>query len=332
MNNVKEYSGYLVRGILMGAADVIPGVSGGTIAFITGIYEKLIQSLNEVDLTAFKYLFTLRIRKLIDKINGYFLLVLMIGVFVAVFSLASRIQYLLQNYSEAVWAFFFGLILGSVVVIAKHVKQWKISYILALIIGGTIAWWLSSTNVIRTPDTPLFVFFAGVISIIAMILPGISGSFILVIMDKYRYIIDIVAGISVGLKNMTYGLFSADLEMVGEAWKNTEFMPLLIFELGTLTGIIGFSKVLNWLFEKFHTITIALLTGFLIGSLYKVWPWKVALQWYEDSKGVRHPLIENNILPSDYDRYFVLSIALAAIGFALVYVIELLSEKKKSVE
>jgi len=336
MLNFREYGTYLIKGILIGAADLIPGVSGGTIAFITGIYEKLIEELNNIDLLAFKYLFTGKWKSLNKKIHLAFLLTLMSGAFIAIFSLARLVQYLLDTYPVAVWAFFFGLIVGSTIVIARHINlsrtpsargrgKWNLPIILALICGTSIAWWLTSTSVIHTPDTGLYIYLSGVVAIMAMILPGISGSFILLILDKYTYIIAILSTISMGIKEMVSGFITIDMDMVAHGWQQMELMPLFIFQLGTLTGLLGFSKVLHWLFKRYHDITIALLTGFLIGSLNKCWPWKNTLETYLSSHGVERPLIQENILPTVFDTYFFISIALAIFGFILVYAINQLS-------
>ncbi len=330
MSKTKEYLIYLVKGILMGTADVIPGVSGGTIAFITGIYKKLIGSLKEVDLLAVKYLVTFKWKTLEAKINGFFLLTLIIGVFISVFSFAKLIKFILDSYPEAIWAFFFGLIIASTIVIARHLeKTWTVKNIIAFTIGGIVAYLLSRSQIIQTPDTPVYIFFAGVLSIMAMILPGISGSYILVIINKYRFIIDTVAGIGTGVNNIIGGLLSGDMNLVAQSWEESQFMPLLIFEAGTLVGVIGFSKVLNWLFKKFHDITISVLTGFMVGSLNKVWPWKVTLEFYKDRKGHTCPLVEENVLPEAYDQYFFLAVGLAIAGFLIVYLLERFSNKKK---
>ncbi len=331
MNKLKGLLGVYVRGIAMGAADVIPGVSGGTIAFITGIHETLINALNEVDMTAVKMLFKFQFKALEKKLNGRFLIALTVGIFTAVLSLARIIKYLLGEYPEAVWAFFFGLIIASIFVIAKEIKQWSAGNIIALVIGAVIAYLLTISDVIKTPNTGIYIYMAGVISIMAMILPGISGSFILVILDKYAYIIDLISSVSTGLKGIISALLSRDTDTAAMHWEAMELMPILIFQMGTLTGIIGFSKVLTWLFKKYYAVTIALLTGFLIGSLNGVWPWKNVLTYYNDSHGNPKPLLEENTLPASYDSYFFLAVILAILGFLIVYFMERYSSKKKEI-
>ena len=313
----------------MGAADVVPGVSGGTIAFITGIYEKLIRSLNEIDLTAFKYLFTLRFKLLMDKINGWFLLSLLFGVFISVLSLAKGILYLLQNHPISLWSFFFGLIVASAIVVAKKIKApFALKNIAGLLAGILLAYFISSSGIIRTPNTLPYIFGSGIIAIIAMILPGISGSYLLVILDKYQYIIEIISGISTGLKGILLSIVAGDMPAAMTFWNEMELLPILIFEAGTLTGIIGFSKVLYWLLKKHHDITIAVLTGIMIGSLQKVWPWKQTLETYIDRHGEIKPLIEQNVLPQEFGAHFYLAVGLAILGFIIVYLLEKFGPKE----
>ncbi|MBL4715419.1 MAG: DUF368 domain-containing protein [Bacteroidia bacterium] len=318
----------------MGAADVIPGVSGGTIAFITGIYEKLIGSLNSVDLEAVKLLFTGKWKALEEKINGYFLIALVSGILLAVLSLAKLIKFLLSNHEIALWSFFFGLIVASTFVIGKTIK-WEIKDFIGLIAGAAIAFYLTTVSPIDMPDTPLYLFFAGVISIIAMILPGISGSFILVILGKYKYIISIVSDISEGLKGIISSVIKGDFNGIPPYWASMDVLTLLIFWLGTLTGILGFSRVLNWLFSKFRNLTIALLTGFMIGSLNKVWPWKHTISIYTDRHGNVRPLVQESVLPGTFNEltgnesFLSTALGLAILGFAIVFILEYVSNKKK---
>ncbi len=315
----------------MGIADVIPGVSGGTIAFITGIYKKLIESLNNIDLSSVKYLFTGNWRKLEEQINISFLLTLVMGVFVAAFSLAKLIRFLLHTYEEAVWAFFFGLIAASTLIMFKHVRKWEVVNIAALIVAAGLGYWLTIVSVIQTPNTLPFIYLSGFIAIVAMILPGVSGSFILLILDKYRYIIDVMSEIATGVKDMLKALFQFDFNQLTTVWQQTEFLPFIIFQLGTLSGIIGFSKLLNWLLKKYHDLTIATLIGIMIGSLNKVWPWKNTLTTYVNRKGETLPLTQENVLPQNIDNYFFLSIALSIVGFAIVYYIERYFQEKAEV-
>jgi putative membrane protein len=330
MKRLAEYGVYAFKGMLVGAADVIPGVSGGTIAFITGIYEKLIGALNEIDWTAIKMLFTFRWVALYHKLNGGFLAALLFGVFTAVLSLARVVKFLLETYPEALWAFFFGLIIASVWVVTKHIRSgFTFFNILMVAIGTVVAWMLSNSQVVQTPHTSLYIYFAGIVSIVAMLMPGISGSYILVIIDKYRFIIDTISNIALSLKTIIAALLSGDTSAAAVAWEEMEMMPMLVFYAGTLTGIIGFSKVLNWLLKKHHDLTISLLTGFMVGSLAKIWPWKVTVATYTDSKGNLKPLLEENILPPAYDSYFYLSLLLVLVGFFLVFGLEKFASRNK---
>jgi putative membrane protein len=316
-----KYLGIYLRGIAMGAADVVPGVSGGTIAFITGIYDQLLTSINNADHIAVKLLLQFKFRELMERVNIKFLLPLLLGIATSILSLAKIITHLLEKYPEALWAFFFGLVLASSLLIVKTVKQWKPATIFSLIAGIVVAYFIVSMSVLKTPDTLLFIFFSGAIAIVAMILPGISGSYILLILDKYRYIIGIVGGIPDGLKGM-----------FGEAgfvdgFLQAQFHVLAVFAVGCLLGLISFAKVLRWLLHHYHDITMASLTGFMLGSLYKVWPWKIVLEYYTDRHGKAHPLTEANVFPEVFDVYFFTCLWLIVMGFGMVYMIEKLAKK-----
>jgi putative membrane protein len=315
------------KGVAMGAADVIPGVSGGTIAFITGIYREFIGALHKLDHHALRMLFTGKWGTLWRYINAPFLLTLMLGIFTAVLSLATLITYLLEAYPVFLWAFFFGLIVASIVVVFGKFERFRLSLLLFILVGALVAYFVSTSSVIRTPDTPPFVFMAGVISIMAMILPGVSGSFLLVVLDKYNYVIGAVSSVSEALRSTASGLFAGDWSGIAVAWADTQWFVLLMFYLGALTGLIGFSKVLNWLFQRFYDPTIALLIGFLVGSLSKVWPWKTTVETYTDRHGEVKPLVEENVLPPQLDDHTLAAVGLALVGFVLVYGLERLSHR-----
>lgn len=236
-----------VKGICMGAADVVPGVSGGTIAFMTGIYEELVGSINSIDSTAVRLLFTGKIGQFWKHINGNFLLSVGIGILISVFSLAQLMQYLLSNHPIQTWAFFFGLIVASSIFILKGIEGWKVRDMLILAAGivlGVVVCTLSPT---KTPDGLWFIFLSGAIAICAMILPGISGSFILLVLGKYEYIMSAIVDMNIPV--------------------------LAVFACGAAVGIIAFSKFLHWLLSRYHRATLLVLAGFIIGSLVKVWPW-----------------------------------------------------------
>lgn len=314
----------------MGAADVVPGVSGGTMAFITNIYETLIQSLNNVDWTAIKMLFKGQIQSLINRINGFFLLTILFGVLTSVFTLAKLVLFLLNNYPILIWSFFMGLILASAWVVAQRIKTWNYAILFWIIIGGLVAYFITETGVIEMPNSGIFILLAGIVSIMAMILPGISGSFLLVIMDKYKLIISAMSSIGefvrTGIPAMVNGKWAA----FQAAWSNMDLMTLVFFYTGTLTGLLTFAKVLHWLFRKYHDITVAVLTGFLIGSLNKVWPWKITVEYYTDRHGEKKPLDQENVLPSSFDTEVFLALGLIALGFLIVFFLEKSSKPKLS--
>ncbi|MCD8267182.1 MAG: DUF368 domain-containing protein [Parabacteroides sp.] len=296
--NLKDYGLLLLKGMSMGAADVVPGVSGGTIAFIVGIYEELIDSIKSINGASLKLLFTGKVAAFWKAINANFLLSIVAGIGISIFSLAKIITYLLITHPILVWAFFFGLVLASTWFVSKDIKQWNWKSVLSFIIGAVIAYYITVATPAETPTNLLFIFLCGAIAICAMILPGISGSFILVLLGKYFYIM--------------------------EAVKTFNIPVMLVFICGAALGITTFSRILSFALRKFHDITIAVLAGFMLGSLNKVWPWKEVIEIYADSHGVIKPLIEANILP---DQLLWEAVGLMIAGFAIVYFLEKLSMK-----
>lgn len=305
MNRFVDYILLYLKGIAMGSADVVPGVSGGTIAFITGIYEKLLQSIKNCDLQAFNYLKKLEIKALWEHINGTFLVVLLAGIATSVLSLAKVITHLLETQPIQVWSFFFGLIVISALIILREVKQWSFGVIIAILAGIAVAYYITSSTPAETPDEPWFLFIAGAVAICAMILPGISGSFILLLFGKYEYVLT--------------------------ALKEFRIADLAFFILGCIVGILSFARLVSWLFNKYHNITVGVLSGFMIGSLNKVWPWKNTIETYVDRHGEIKPLFPVNVLPNDYlaktggEPYFIEAIGFAALGFLLVLGIDRLA-------
>lgn len=297
--SVKDYAVLVLKGIGMGAADVVPGVSGGTIAFIVGIYDELIDSIKSINMHSLNLLFTGKIAAFWKAINANFLLSLLFGIAISILSLAKLITYLLVNEPVLVWAFFFGLVLASTWFVSKDIKEWSWKTILGFIAGAVVAYYITIATPAETSTNLLFIFLCGAIAICAMILPGISGSFILVLLGKYFYIM--------------------------EAVNKLDFIVLGVFAFGALLGITSFSRVLSYALKHFRNITLSVLTGFMLGSLNKVWPWKEVVETYTDTHGEVKPLVENNILP---DEYLVEGIILMVVGFALVYVLEKLSAKK----
>lgn len=255
MGKFSEYILTAVKGACMGAADVIPGVSGGTIAFIMGIYDKFVASLAAINLEAVKLFFTGKFKEFWKHINGSFLLSLAIGIGVSVISLATVMQTLLSDFPIQTWAFFFGLIVASSIFILRGISGWSLRELLFLaggIVLGVVICTLSPT---QTPDALWFIFLSGAIAICAMILPGISGSFILLILGKYQYILGAVSDLVAG-QNVTHNI-----------------LILAVFAIGAVVGILGFSKFLHWILSRWHKQTLIILAGFIIGSLVKIWPW-----------------------------------------------------------
>ena len=269
-----------LKGMAMGAADIVPGVSGGTIAFISGIYEELIESLNNINSSAFKDLISKGIKHTWRKLNGSFMLALTSGVLISLFSLAKGIKWLIKYHHILLWAFFFGLVTASIIYISKQIKAslWSLDGLkifLAITVGSCLAYFITTLPSIESSDSDIFLFFAAALAICAMILPGISGAFILVIIGAYGTVI--------------------------EAISNRDIKNILIIGAGAIFGILSFSKLLKWLFKSYHQLTLAVLNGFMIGSLNKIWPWKVTMTYQINSKGIEIPINEKNISPFNYD-------------------------------
>ncbi|MDA9970220.1 DUF368 domain-containing protein [Flavobacteriaceae bacterium] len=299
-----------LKGMAMGAADVVPGVSGGTIAFISGIYEELIGTLNNINFSLLKHLKTEGLKSTWKKANGPFLLALLSGVFVSIVSLAKGVEWLLEHHPILLWAFFFGLVLASIVYVGKQIKTTAKDFklFIAMAIGAVVAYLITTINPSETSDTNLFLFFAGALAICAMILPGISGSFILVIIGAYAPVL--------------------------EAINSRNLKTILIFGAGAVVGLLSFSKLLKWLFEKYHRLTLAVITGFMIGSLNKIWPWKIALTFRTNSKGVKVPLNEESISPFSFDGdpQLLQAIGLMVFGILIILILEKISIKKNTIE
>ncbi len=255
MGKFSEYILTAVKGACMGAADVIPGVSGGTIAFIMGIYDKFVASLAAINLEAVKLFFTGKFKEFWRHINGGFLLSLVVGIGVSVISLATVMQTLLSDFPIQTWAFFFGLIVASSIFILRGISGWGLREILFLIGGILLGVTICTLSPTQTPDALWFIFLSGAIAICAMILPGISGSFILLILGKYQYILGAVSDLVAGQN------IAGNLSIIG------------VFAIGAVVGILSFSKFLHWLLSRWHKQALIILAGFIIGSLVKIWPW-----------------------------------------------------------
>ncbi|MEG2613437.1 MAG: DUF368 domain-containing protein [Alistipes sp.] len=311
--NITKYIVLILKGCAMGMADVVPGVSGGTIAFISGIYEELINSIKKVDVQAFKMIAMLRFGDFWRHINGNFLFSVLLGVAISIFSLARVMTYLLEYHPIEIWSFFFGLIIASSLLVARSVGHWNVRTVISFVAGIVIAYWITVVSPTETPNAWWFLFLSGAIAICAMILPGISGAFILLLMGKYQYIMQAVGDFNIPI--------------------------IIIFVLGAVTGIISFSHLLSWLLKHWHDCTITLLMGFMIGSLNKVWPWKETVETYINSHGEVLPLVERNVTPHQFtvatgvDSQVLLAITICILGFLLIYAVELIGAmvlKKRS--
>jgi len=313
-----------LKGIAMGAADVVPGVSGGTIAFITGIYEELIESINRINLEAVQILRKEGIAKAWDYINGWFFVPLFLGIGLSIVSLAKGISWLLENQPVLLWSFFFGLVFASIFFVGKQVKQWGISPALAFIIGAAIAYMVTILPASGSNDSLWYIFLSGSIAICAMILPGISGSFILVLLGSYSVVLN--------------AIHERDLAIIAT------------FGAGAIIGLLSFARLLKVMFAKYHDLTIALLSGFLLGSLNKIWPWKrvdeIMIKHAGEANEEIVNVVERAVLPNNFslpiiegsqvigqsptDSEFYAAIALAIAGAALIFLLEKLGNQKPS--
>src|SRR5690606_24445204 len=262
-----DYSIITLKGLAMGAADVVPGVSGGTIAFISGIYKELIDSINNVNFSVLKTLKTSGFKAAWKQINGNFLFALVLGIAISILTFAKIITYSLEHYPILVWSFFFGLVIASIAFIWKDIDKWELRTIAFLIFGSVVSYFVTIMEPTSSPDSYLYLFLSGFVAIIAMILPGISGAFILLLMGSYETVIGTI-------NQFRDGLFNLDWDVLQQA-----LLKLLTFAIGAVIGLKLFSKVLHWMFENHKNSTLALLIGFMIGSLNKIWPWKETLLW-----------------------------------------------------
>ena len=300
---MKHYIILFFKGMAMGVANVIPGVSGGTIALITEIYEELINSLKSFDKKAFKLIISLDLSAFIQHTNLYFLLSVFGGSIASVFSIASLFKYLFLNYSILIWAFFFGLIIASIYFVGKRIQQWNSISIISLIIGTVAALSLSFLTPASENSNLFFVFLCGIIGISGMMLPGLSGSFILILMGNYELL-------------MVTAVTDLNIILLG------------VFFLGSAFGLMSFSHVLSWVFKHYKDATLALLTGFILGSLSIIWPWK----------RIAHSIMLNGKekiitydwhLPSDFNQETILAILLIVVGVLVVYHLESFTSNKE---
>jgi putative membrane protein len=300
--SVKDYLLLYVKGVSMGGADVIPGVSGGTVAFITGIYDELINSIKAIDWSVIKMLFQFRISEAWKTVNGNFLICILGGILTSLLSLSKLMTFLLNTYPIQVWSFFFGLILVSAPLIFRDIKQWKLGTIISGTAGVVAAYFITVISPTETPTNLPFIFFCGALAICAMILPGISGAFILLLIGKYEY--------------MIAALINFDLEVIA------------VFASGCVLGLIGFSKILGWVLNHYRFPALAMLAGFMIGSLNKVWPWKEITKYRIDHLGNQVPAFDKSVSPDRFlevtgtDPLVFQAILFSALGILLIVAIE----------
>lgn len=295
--NLKDYLGLTARGFAMGAADVVPGVSGGTMAFILGIYEELINSIRAlVKPAALKLLLRFKLKEALDLLPWKFLLAVGAGILLAIFSLAQFLEWMLKNHPALIWSFFFGLVLASISTVSKRVKRWQAITLAAAVIGAIAAYFVVGLVPVETTNAPWFLFLSGAIAICAMILPGISGSFILVLLGKYQYVLSAV--------------------------NNRDFITLFLVAAGAAVGIVSFAQILGWLFKRYHDITVAVLIGLMLGSLRKIWPWKETVAFILNRHGEQIPTQQINVLPPAWTAEVTLALLLAIIGFMAVFVLD----------
>jgi Predicted membrane protein len=307
----KDYVLISLKGLAMGAVEVVPGVSSGTIALISGIYEELLSTIKNFPIAVkdlFKNKFDLKL--FWESVNGNFLLALFLGMGIGVLSLAKLTKHMLESHPVPVWAFFFGLVLASVWFVLREVEKWKASYFILFAVGVAVGFLITILSPAETPEDLWFIFFSGAIAISAMMLPGISGSFILLILGKYQYM----------LTALTEG----------------NIPVILTFISGALIGIILFSHFLSWLLKNYHAITIFFLSGVMFGSLNKIWPWKTVVETAVKSNGEVVPIVENNILPATYTEltgepsYILYATIMFVVGLSIIFVIDNIAQRIKA--
>ena len=307
--SVQEHIVVYLKGLAMGAADVVPGVSGGTIALITHIYERLIKAIDNVSLALVLQLFGRNRKAAWQSLDGSFLLTLVLGIGTSILLVSSGVSWLLATYPIPLWAFFFGLILASAFVLKNSVTKWNITALVSIVIGFFVAFGIGLITPNTGSESLLYLFLCGVLVVIAMILPGISGAFILILLGAYETALNAL-----------------------DKLKNFELEGLVVFLVmaaGGLVGLKAFAKILRWLFTQHKNIVLAAMTGFLLGSLYKVWPWKKVTSYYTNSDGLAEPLTTAVVLPelSNPDAQVLLAFVAFIAALCLLYFLEKFSTK-----
>lgn len=286
----------------MGVAELVPGVSGGTIAFVAGIYEELIASINNVHPSLIGVWRKEGFKAFWEKLNGSFLIVLLVGMLISIFSFSKLISWLLENEPIPLWSFFFGLVLASVLFVAKAIGKWSPITVFLLLFGAIVAYYVTTLPPSQNTDSLPYLFFSGALAVCAMILPGISGSFILVLLGSYKTVLDAV--------------------------DDKNFKILITVTLGVIFGLLSFARLLKWMFDHYKNITLAILTGFILGSLNKIWPWKKVLETKQI--GSKTITLDENISPFLFegDNQIIPAIIAALVGFSLIFILEKTASKK----
>lgn len=293
----------------MGIADAVPGVSGGTIAFITGIYDELLHSLNAIDRDAFRLLTRLRFAELWKKINGNFLLIVSAGVITSLLVLVSIIFNLIVHYPVLISSFFFGVIFASVALVLKEIKAWGYKPIVTFFVSAVIGYFITTLSPMQTPDTYWFVFICGALAICSMIFPGISGAFILVLLGKYQFMITSLVELNLGV--------------------------ILTLAVGGAIGLLSFARLITWVLDHYHHVTVAVLAGFVLGSLNKVWPWRKGMEFVTTREGEQVAVFDKSILPWHFlsetgrDPQLFQAILMMALGVCIVIITERIATRLK---
>jgi len=294
----------------MGAVDVIPGISGGTVAFITGIHQDLIHSIRAIDREAFMLLVKFRFAEFWNKINGNFLITVFAGIFTSVFFLAKPMAYLLRHHSIPLWSFLFGLILIAAPLALRKITRWSLGTVLSFFVGIVIMYTLTRLNALQLPAALWMIFVAGVLCSCGMLLPGVSGAFLLVFINRYQAVINAVSG--------------------------SNGMVLITFLIGGIAGVLGFSRIFSWVLDNYRNAAVALMAGLMLGSLNKVWPWRQVQQYVTNGSGEQVPVAEKSVLPWDYlaltgkDPHVFQAILMMALGVFIVVLIERITARLKT--
>lgn len=325
----------IIKGLAMGAANKVPGVSGGVVAFVAGFYEEFIYSLQRFNKTAFKLLLNGRFQSFYRYINGKFLSLLFLGMIISYFSVSKILDYLIVHYELYVWSIFFGMILGSIYYISKDFGEWNKKTILAVIVGAILGISISFLDPATENDNLFFVFFCGIISVSGMTLPGFSGSFILILLGNY--VLLLVDSVN-ALNDTIVDIFSGDFGFIHNEVRLRMLKVLAAFTLGSVVGLVSFSHILNYILHHYKNITLATITGFIVGSLGVVWPWKETIY----KTNIEGTLILDSTgrqIIEYYRRYFpefntqtYIAIAYIALGILIVLGLEWYGQRTRQIK